>query len=84
MYNGVAIVRKVGSGNAQLQVQGAFVALSRSNIEDMSGTELKYYIMYKGAGGRGQTIPDWWPAEYHQKLTALKDGGAHTSKDSSK
>ena len=74
-----SVVKAVGSGNAQLQVQGAFVALSRSGIEGMTDTELKYYILYKGAGGRGQKIPPWWPPEYHQKLDALTKGGAHTS-----
>ena len=59
--NGVAIVKEVGSGNAQCQVQGAFVVVSQDAVQKMSDQELKYYLLYKGAGGRGNAKPKWWP-----------------------
>ena len=38
-----------------------------------SALVLGNYILSKGAGGRGNKIPDWRPAEYHKKLDELKN-----------
>ncbi|EGB05757.1 expressed protein [Aureococcus anophagefferens] len=81
---GVAIVKAVGSGNVQCQVQGAFDVVSQDAVQKMSDQELKYYLLYKGAGGRGNAKPKWWPEEYDRKIEALTKGGAILVRHSSK